>query len=312
MFSNFGIASRERINIEQLVREAVALYFDNKSHNHTIFSTADDCEVSVDITEIQQVIANILQNSLEASGKDPIKITIEDTVFTNPQLMYGQYVPVGEYVQINIEDTGHGIESEELLKIFDPYYSTKERSSLKGMGLGLTIVYSTIRNHGGYVVVQSRENIGTTVSLYLPVYKNSETIFTEDSETKHLNRSILLIEPDQQMVEIGQIMLSYLGFTVESARNRVQAVKKIEQFYDDQPLNKPLVLLDISSSNGESGVETRNILHKIDPDLKIIAMSGTILNPIMENCIEYGFVNALPKPYSMDSLKHILSSALSD
>jgi CheY-like chemotaxis protein len=114
------------------------------------------------------------------------------------------------------------------------------------------------------------------------------------------------------MAEIGQIMLGYLGFTVESAKNRVEAVKKIKQFYDDQSLQKPLVLLDISSSNGESGVETRRILHKIDPDLKIIAMSGTILDPIMDNCIEYGFVNALPKPYSMDSLKHILSSALSD
>ncbi len=311
-FSNFGITSREKINAEQLIREAVALYFENKKHKYIISSSVGDYEVSVDKAEIEQVISNILQNSLEASDNDPIKVTIASTVFTNPQLMYGQYVPIGEYVQIDIEDTGNGIDSEELLKIFDPYYSTKERSSLKGMGLGLTIVYSTIRNHGGYVVVHSRENIGTTVSLYLPVYQNSETIFKEDPEAKHKKRSILLIESDQQMVEIGRIMLGYLGFSVETAKNRAQAVKKMEQFYSDQQLAKPLVLLDISSSNGESGVETRRILHAIDPDLKIIAMSGTILDPIMENCIEYGFVNALPKPYSMDSLKHILSGALFD
>ena len=123
---------------------------------------------------------------------------------------------------------------------------------------------------------------------------------------------MLLIEPEQQMREMGKIMLSYLGFSVRVVGDRAGAIDVLKQFTDDPLSPRPLIILALSDIDGESAVETCRLLHEIDPDLKVIAMSGTILDPVMENCRDYGFINTLPKPFSMDSLKHITNTVLYD
>jgi CheY-like chemotaxis protein len=105
-------------------------------------------------------------------------------------------------------------------------------------------------------------------------------------------------------------MLEHLGFTVVTASNRDDAIAALQQLSDDPLAPLPLVLLDLSDANGESAVETCRLLHTIKPELRVIAMSGTILDPVMRDCQEYGFVNALAKPYSMDSLKHVTAMVI--
>ena len=139
--------------------------------------------VYADPEELSQAIVNVLQNAVEASSGQRIEITIAENEFSIPQLMSGQYVPAGKYVRIDICDSGRGIRPEQLFRIFDPYYSTKERGALKGMGLGLTVVYAILRNHGGYVVVSSKPNQGTTVSLYLPARRDDEINFPSQEES---------------------------------------------------------------------------------------------------------------------------------
>lgn len=124
------------------------------------------------------------------------------------------------------------------------------------------------------------------------------------------DRFVLLLEPEQQMAEIGKIMLTYLGFSVKVVTDRAGAVAELKHFTDNPLLPQPLVILALNDAKGESAVETCRLLHEIDPQVKVIAMSGTILGPVMENCQKYGFINTLPKPFSMDSLKHITSTVL--
>lgn len=309
-FSNFGIVSREKVNLEQLVRKTLDQFYKGKKESCRIKVLAKECCVHADPEELAQAIINVLQNGLEASLGQRLEVIIGENEFTAPQLMSGQYVPAGTYARIDICDVGRGIDPEQLFRIFDPYYSTKERGALKGMGLGLTVVYAILRNHGGYVVVSSELNKGTTVSLYLPALLEDVTAHPSEAAFPAEKRYVLLIEPEKQMGEIGRIMLRYLGFSVTVATDRAGAIDELQQFIDDPLLPKPLVILALSGKNGESAVETCRALHEIDPALKVIAMSGSILDPVMVNYRNYGFVNTIPKPFSMDSLKHITNTVL--
>jgi len=309
-FSNFGIVSREQVQIEKFLRNTVDTFFNFENEKYSIKVTGNDGLIHADPEELAQAIVNVLQNAVEASGGQGVEVVLGENDFATAQLMSGQYVPAGKYTRIDIRDGGRGIPSDQIFQIFDPYYSTKERGAMKGMGLGLTVVYAILRNHGGYVVVSSEPNHGTTVSLYLPVLHiewmktvTGESVPTED-------RFVLLVEPEPQMGEIGKIMLGYLGFSVKLVVDRAGAVKEMRQFSGEQLSSPPLVIMALSDANDESAVETCRLLHEIDPHVKVIAMSGSILDPVMANCQKYGFINTLPKPFSMDSLKHITNSVL--
>jgi signal transduction histidine kinase/CheY-like chemotaxis protein len=309
-FSNFGIVSRENVPAEKLVLNTVDQFFKGLKNSYRVRVTSKESLVHADPEELSQAIVNVLQNAIEASSEQGVEIIIGENQFTAPQLMSGQYVPAGKYVRIDICDTGRGIHSDQLFRIFDPYYSTKERGALKGMGLGLAVVYAILRNHGGFVVVSSKPNQGTAVSLFLPTLQDSSAAYPSEEVILKEDSFVLLIEPEKQMKEIGKIMLDYLGFTVRVAGNRTEAIHELKKFADDPLTSQPLVILALSNKNSESAVETCRLLHEIDPEIKVIAMSGTILDPIMENYRDYGFINTLPKPFSMDSLKHIINTVI--
>jgi len=310
-FSNFGIMSREQVGVENLVQHSVADFFNEQTGSYKIESGMNDCMVRVDANELKLAIGNVLQNAVEAAKDTTVRIVIGQDEFLIRKLIHGQYVPAGRYARIDIEDSGRGIDSEHLFRIFDPYYSTKERGYVKGMGLGLTVVYATLRNHGGYVVVNSELGIGTKVSLYLPELldvSDQSLGLSKDPLSDHL---LLLIETDEQMKQIGRIMLEHMGLIVTAVKTRTEALLYIEKLKKKNDLSdkQRFVLLDLSEKQGGTAEETCRLLHELDPALKIIAMSGSILDPIMEDCKKYGFIGALQKPYTMDSLKHVVTAA---
>lgn len=317
-FSNFGIVSRERNNFKELVKSSLEQFSSKIPVKYEVRFQGDDVIVEVDPDEIHRVIENVLQNAIEAAPDKEIVISAGVTRITSPQLMSGQFVPAGNYARIDITDSGPGIDGEALVRVFDPYYSTKERGVHKGMGLGLTIVYATMRNHGGYVIVKAdqadkerhEKKSGTTVSLYLPVrdFLYSEVLGVRSLAEKNI--SLLLIEPDSQMREIGKVMVTHLGFNAIAARTRTEAIQQLKKFDVKTVEELPLAIIDVSDLNTESPIETCRQLRKIVPSIKIIAMSGGNIEPIMEKCQAHGFVNSITKPYTMDTLRHIVLSAL--
>lgn len=311
-FSNFGIVRREQVGIEKLVQDSVADFFKERTGNYHIESNIKACMVHVDSSELKLVLGNVLQNAIEAAEDTTVRLVIDHDEFLIRQLIHGQYVPAGKYARIDIEDLGKGIEKEHLFRIFDPYYSTKERGYVKGMGLGLTVVYATLRNHGGYVVVTSELGVGTKVSLYLPELLDRADQSVELDENPLLGHLLLLIEPDSQMEQIGRLMLEHMGLAVTAVKSRADAliyVKKLNDNDDSSGKQSPMILLDLSEKQGGTAEQTCKLLHELDPALKIIAMSGSILDPIMENCKKYGFSGTLQKPYTMDSLKHAVMAS---
>jgi PAS domain S-box-containing protein len=305
-FSPFGIISREDVIIEELIGATVQQFFRGNPDRYSCRIGMKKNWVNIDREQIAIAISNVLQNAIEAGATGEISISVVDETFDAPSIKAGQYVPAGNFVRISMEDNGKGIKSEDLLKVFDPYYSTKQRGAIKGMGLGLTIVYSTLRNHGGYVVVESEPGCGTVVSFFLPVYRSLTDRDMVDRKGGVRKRQILFMERDEQLRTIGKIMLEYLGYKTVIAMGKEEALQEVQGGIER---NNPLamVILNLSGSGGSDGVEICRALHESAPDLQVVVSSGSLLEPAMKNYKEYGFVNTLPKPYTLDDMKRITS-----
>ena len=305
-FSSFGIIDREKVAVGTIISDITKKYFKRNDAHFTLEINNADSVINVDKDQLTTAMHNILINASEADNRDPVIVKVSTLTYCASQLFSGQYVPAGKYVRVDIIDHGTGIAHDDLLKIFDPYFTTKKRGSDKGIGLGLTVVYATLRNHGGYVVIQSDGKSGTTASLFFPYLGKSE-----DSEAKYIEElnskthpNILLMEDEEPLREIGSIMLEHLGYKVTAVCCMEEAIDAFERKHGEFVG----AILNIFGEDGEEGVATCDALRKIKPDLKTIASSGAILHPVMADCKSFGFLATLPKPYTMDDLRHALAS----
>jgi CheY-like chemotaxis protein len=215
-------------------------------------------------------------------------------------------IPNGDYVRISIEDYGCGIQEEHLSKIFDPYFTTKQ----KGNGLGLATSYSIIKKHGGLITVDSVPGFGTVFDLYLP-RSYDEVTTTEESKRRLFTGSakILLMDDEETIGELAKEMLSLLGYDVDVANEGSAAVelyrnaKKTSDSYD-------LLILDLTVPGGMGGKEVIEILSESYPNVKAIVASGYSNDPVMANHEKYGFIGVISKPYSVQDLSAAVNQAL--
>ncbi len=306
-FSSYGIINRDPVQIRQAIQGAVESYFRKHPGKYDFCCTCGENYVQFDAAQIETVVHNILQNAMEAAFEAEIRVVLEDMQVAAPTILAGQYVPAGRYARVDIIDQGPGMTGETRLKIFDPYYSTKQRGAAKGLGLGLTIVYSTMRTHGGNVIVASEPGAGTTVSLLFPVYVSASGVFaTEESAGKERLR-ILFVEEDDQLREIGRIMLDYLGYPVSVAVDAEAALALIDRAGLQEEARYAVAIIDMPGTGAED-LDLCRRFQVADPLLKIVAASASIADTTLAECRQHGCVNALPKPYSIDTLSHILST----
>ena len=165
-FAEAGLALRKPVDLPKLLRKAMELALNGSTISFESASAPDLWPVEIDENQIARVIRNLMANAREAmpSGGS-VSLKSENLVLDT---LSGLDLPPGDYVRISITDAGPGITQETLSKIFDPYFSTKERGVKKGMGLGLTICHAIIRKHGGLLTIDSGPGPGTTANCYLP------------------------------------------------------------------------------------------------------------------------------------------------
>jgi len=144
------------------------------------------------------------------------------------------------------------------------------------------------------------------VSFFLPVYRSLTDRDMVDRKGDVRKRQILFMERDEQLRTIGKIMLEYLGYKTVIAMGKEEALQEVQGGIER---NNPLamVILNLSGSGGSDGVEICRALHESAPDLQVVVSSGSLLESAMKNYKEYGFVNTLPKPYTLDDMKRITS-----
>jgi len=267
------------------------------------FHIADDLwQAKIDEGQISQVVNNIVINANHAMAEGGmIKISAENVIIKE-----GEIHPLkdGKYIKIAIQDHGIGISEENKDKIFDPFFTTKET----GNGLGLATSYSIIKNHDGYITVESKLGIGTTFHIYLPACPeiNETKEIKVQKKLRNGEGKILVMDDEDEVRKLAFSILKSRGYDVITAKDGTEA---IELYKEAKESGNPIkaVILDLTVSGGMGGREAIQKLMEIDSEVKAIASSGYSLDPIMSDFRKYGFINALSKPYGVREICDVLS-----
>jgi CheY-like chemotaxis protein len=305
-FSKGGKPLTKRTDLRPAIENSVKFALSGSRVDYRIKIDQELWMVEVDEGQIGQVIQNLVLNAEQAM---PIGGTVTITAENVSSRKKG-LPPVlrrGNYVAISIEDRGIGIPEQYLPKIFDPYFTTKD----KGSGLGLATSYSIIKNHGGLIEVKSKLGEGTTFIVYLPAVEAVETCKTpapEDLQALRKGR-ILLMDDEDIVRDIVGLMIRSLGHDVELAENGTEA---IEKYRESMKLGRQfdVVIMDLTVRAGMGGEEAIKELLQIDPAIKAIASSGYTDSAVISGYKTMGFKSSLSKPYDIASLNKALNSLL--
>jgi nitrogen-specific signal transduction histidine kinase/ActR/RegA family two-component response regulator len=266
--------------------------------------------MEADNSQIHQLLMNIVINASEAIGQNPGKIKIvTGTVWADHELLsqalFGQEMPEGWYIYIEVSDTGHGMDEETRSKMFDPFFTTK----FTGRGLGLSAVQGIVRGHKGALAIESELGKGTTFRVYFPISQEIVTYLPqEQSEASALtkNSTILMVDDDNLLRNATSRMLNHFGFKVLEA---VDGKHGIEVFLEHLS-EIDCVLLDLTMPN-LGGEETLCEMRKIKDDIKIVLMSGYSEQEVAKRFSSISQIEFLQKPYTSKELREKLSKAMS-
>ncbi len=305
-FSKGGAPIREVYPLPELVQNAVQLALSG-SDKHAAFDFSPALyNAKVDKGQIHQVIHNIILNSDQAMPNGGL-INVSARNVHSDQVKPLRRLEPGHYVQLSIQDHGIGIPASHQQKIFDPYYTTKE----KGNGLGLTVAHSIIKKHDGLLLLKSVPNQGTTVDIFLPAVhlEHNKTSATAMRPASYKGGAVFIMDDERLVLDVTEKMLQELGFTVRRALNGEELVQLYQTAYDSQ--NTPdLVIMDLTIPAGMGGMEAITKLRKIDPKVKAIVSSGYSNDKIMSHYQQYGFSGVVAKPYTLEDLQRAVAKVL--
>lgn len=298
-FSKGGMPIKRTTSIGELIRESANFIVRGTDVTCT-YSIPDDLwPADVDEGQINQVINNLIINARQAMPDGgTIHIRAENAVAGSES-----HHPLtdGMYVKISIKDEGTGIPEDHIGKIFDPYFTTKP----SGTGLGLSTSYSIVKNHNGYITVESRPGSGTTFFIYLPASRE-KALHRSRTEGAVPGKGRVLLMDDEEIVRtVAGIMLRDLGYDAEFARDGREAIETYKRAKaSDRPFDA--VIIDLTIPGGMGGKETIQKLTVLDPAVKAIVSSGYSNDPIMAEFKRYGFRGVVEKPYTLEELSQVL------
>ncbi len=259
----------------------------------------------VDRGQIDQVLLNLYVNAWQAMSNGGDLYLQTENVILDRSYVKPYKVEPGRYVKISVSDTGVGIDKETQERIFEPFFTTKEMG--RGTGLGLASVYGIIKSHGGYINVYSEKERGTIFTIYLPASAKEVLIEEEGSPAMLIKGTgtILLIDDEKMILDVGLELLEELGYTVLSAMNGQEA---IDVFQKDQD-NIDLVIMDMIMP-GMGGGETFDRLKEINPAVKVLLSSGYSINGQATKIIRRGCDGFIQKPFNMNQLAEKIQKIL--
>lgn len=282
--------------MESTVPKMVNISYDLEPKLHNIMA---------DVGQMEQVIMNLSINATHAMP-DGGELCIET---------HNEYVDercpamvTGDYIVLTIEDTGEGIEEENLNKIFNPFFTTKKNTPMRGSGLGLSVVYGIIKNHGGYIECQSKVGEGTTFTIYLPAGKDLNVKQRKVIKAKNIilsgTETILVVDDVAGIRLLSEKILTQHKYNVIVASTGEEALN----IYKDKSNNIDLIVLDLNMP-GMGGSACLKKLLKLNPEVRVVIASGhSDDGPIGKAAV--GAVAYLTKPFEMDDLLSIIRQTL--
>ncbi|PID27304.1 MAG: hypothetical protein CR982_06030 [Candidatus Cloacimonadota bacterium] len=278
----------------------------------------EDPVVCADPTQLEQVFLNICINASHAMtimrgdtdeyGGD-LCVTIRsfdpNTSFLQK---FSNVDPKKSFWEVEISDTGVGIPSENLKKLYEPFFTTKDKEH--GTGLGLAMVYNIVSLHGGYLDVETEVGKGSKFHVYLPKKLNqSSSASKEFAVFDHIygEGTILLIDDEKVIRKVAKDMLEQFGYKVETASNGLEGVK----VFKSSGIEFVAVILNINMPK-QAGEETFNQIKELDPEIPIFIASGYKKNHIIERLIKSGAAGFIQKPYTIVGLSNLLKKSINN
>jgi PAS domain S-box-containing protein len=293
------------INLNQLVKElSVTFGRTRKQISIHLGLAADLLAVEADQGQIEQVVLNLYVNAADAmpGGGDLILKTMN---VTHKDMKGKLYDPKpGNYVLLMVSDTGTGMDEKDMKRIFDPFFTTKEMG--RGTGLGLASAYGIIKGHGGYIDVESKKGHGTTFNIYLPATeKKVERTVKAAEQIIEGTGTILLVDDEAMVLDVGVMLLERLGYTVLQAKGGREAVGVYKQNQD----KIDIVILDMIMPDMGGG-ETYDKMKVINPNVKVLLSSGYSIDGQAKEILARGCDGFIQKPFTMKDLTQSIREIL--
>lgn len=299
-----GVAVSEVININDIISEYLKTpEFEKMLSFHELVTVRTDLEENLlnimgSPVHLSKSIMNLVSNAAEAmpdGGK--LSITTSNRYIDIPIKGYDNMAE-GDYVMVSVSDTGKGISAKDISRIFEPFY-TKKVMGRSGTGLGLAVVWGTVKDHRGYIDVRSEEGKGTTFTLYFPVTRkelSGKQSSVPVSEYMGRGENLLVIDDVPSQRELANAILSMLNYRVASASSGEEAVDYLTAHHAD------LIVLDMIMDPGIDGLETYKRILKINPDQKAIIVSGFSETDRVKEAQELGAGAYVKKPYIREKI----------
>ena len=307
-FARGGKYEVKPIDINQLVLNSTTMFSrtrkEIKIHNKMRQSPL---VVEADRGQIEQVLLNIYVNAWQAMP-DGGELYVETGAVVLDDTYCKPYeAKPGRFAKVSVTDTGIGMNEDTRRQIFDPFFTTKEKS--RGTGLGLASAYGIIKNHGGIITVYSEMNQGTTFNIYLQISEKEiyQEIATEGEILKG-SETILLVDDEDIILDVGQAMLKELGYRVVISKSGSEAIEKITDFGNEIDL----VIIDLVMP-GMDGGKTFDRIREIHPQMPVLLSSGYAVNRQATEILQRGCNGFIQKPFNIAELsrkiRHIVEAA---
>lgn len=248
---------------------------------------------------LSKTLMNLVSNAAEAMPNGgELVITTSNQYLDRPVQGYDD-VRDGDYVVLSVSDTGEGIPAADLKRIFEPFYTKKVMGRRSGTGLGLAVVWGTVKDHNGYINVQSEEGKGSTFTLYFPVTReeiSEDQIFVPVSEYMGNGESILVVDDIKSQCELATQMLGKLNYNVATVSSGEEAVEYVKKNRVD------LIVLDMIMDPGIDGLDTYKRILEIQPKQKAIIVSGFSESERVHDAQVLGAGPYVIKPYVIEKL----------
>ena len=299
-----GVAAPKVIDFNHIVADLLTTpEFDKLKASHPQMTIKTNMEknplpIKGSPIHLERTVLNLLSSAAETIvGKGELLIRTESRYLDKAVRNY-ETVVEGEYAVLTVSDTGKGISPEDMGKMFEPFY-TKKKMGRSGTGLGLTIVWGTVKDHEGYVDVQSVEGEGTTITLYFPVTR--EKVIEEEQEVpieQYLGHgeSVLVVDDVPEQRQVATTLLMRLGYQVNAVSSGEDAVEYLKSNKAD------ILVLDMIMAPGIDGMETYQKAREINPQQKAILVSGFSQTDRTREAQKLGTGAYVKKPYALQKI----------
>lgn len=295
------------LSLRQLVDDSVKMLQSAIKKNVTVELDLkrDVPKIKGDIGQVQQIVMNLIINAVEAVGDDngTVKVVLSKTVYKADQKetdTFGTVIKAGTYVCLEVSDTGIGMDAETQRRIFEPFYTTK----FTGRGLGMSAISGIVKSHDAALKLTSTPGVGTTFRVFFHATEADnevENAPAASTPSKQAGGTILLVDDEQMLRNMGELLLGMLGFSVITAENGREAV----EIYRERGAEIDVILLDLIMPV-MGGIEAYHELRKISSAIPIVICSGYSIESVIGTIADDEHAGFMNKPYKPDVLRDVV------